>query len=320
MLESDDLCLKTLSSDLKKAIVGQDEAIDSLCRAIRRGRIGLKKPERPIGSFIFIGQTGVGKSELCRALALSLFGNENSLIRFDMSEYMEKHSISKLIGSPPGYVGYGEGGILTEKVRRHPYTILLFDEIEKAHPDVFNLLLQRLEDGILTESEGRHVTFGNTVIIMTSNLGANKGVSSRILGFTSGNEAAMRNDAQERMKEALREQFRPEFLNRVDEIIIFNPLSKEDLGRIAEIMLSDVSERAKSLGISLSFEPSVKDLLLEKGDHAEYGARPLRRAVVREVEDALSSALLDGELCSSEETVAYVKDGKVRFRSLVPDL
>jgi ATP-dependent Clp protease ATP-binding subunit ClpC len=314
---SDDLCLKTLSSDLKKAIVGQDEAIDSLCRAIRRGRIGLKKPERPIGSFIFIGQTGVGKSELCRALANSLFGSADTLIRFDMSEYMEKHSVSKLIGSPPGYVGYGEGGLLTEKVRRHPYSILLFDEIEKAHPDIFNLLLQILEDGVLTDSEGRRVTFGNTVIIMTSNLGANKGVSSRILGFASESEAAARNDTQERMKDALREQFRPEFLNRVDEIIIFNPLSREDLSRIAEIMLNDVSERAKGLGITLSFDPSVTELLIKKGDHVEYGARPLRRAVVREVEDQLSTALLDGQLRSGEEAVAFVKDDKVQFRSLV---
>jgi ATP-dependent Clp protease ATP-binding subunit ClpC len=314
---SDDLCLKTLSSDLKKAIVGQDEAIDSLCRAIKRGRIGLKKPERPIGSFIFIGQTGVGKSELCRALANSLFGSADTLIRFDMSEYMEKHSVSKLIGSPPGYVGYGEGGLLTEKVRRHPYSILLFDEIEKAHPDIFNLLLQILEDGVLTDSEGRRVTFGNTVIIMTSNLGANKGVSSRILGFASESEAAARNDTQERMKDALREQFRPEFLNRVDEIIIFNPLSREDLSRIAEIMLNDVSERAKGLGITLSFDPSVTELLIKKGDHVEYGARPLRRAVVREVEDQLSTALLDGQLRSGEEAVAFVKDDKVQFRSLV---
>ncbi len=315
--ESDDLCLKTLSSDLKKTIVGQDEAIDSLCRAIRRGRIGLKKPERPIGSFIFIGQTGVGKSELCRALASSLFGSSDTLIRFDMSEYMEKHSVSKLIGSPPGYVGYGEGGLLTEKVRRHPYSILLFDEIEKAHPDIFNLLLQILEDGVLTDSEGRRVTFGNTVIIMTSNLGANKGVSSRILGFASGSEATTRNDTQERMKEALREQFRPEFLNRVDEIIIFNPLSREDLSRIAQIMLNDVSKRAKGLGVTLSFDPSVTELLIKKGDHAEYGARPLRRAVVREVEDSLSAALIDGKLHSGEEALAFVKDDKVCFRSLV---
>ncbi|MBE6549498.1 MAG: ATP-dependent Clp protease ATP-binding subunit [Ruminococcaceae bacterium] len=311
---SDDLCLKTLSEDLKKSIVGQDEAIDSLCRAIRRGRIGLKKPERPIGSFIFIGQTGVGKSELCRALAISLFKSADTLIRFDMSEYMEKHSVSKLIGSPPGYVGYGEGGLLTEKVRRHPYSILLFDEIEKAHPDIFNLLLQILEDGVLTDSAGRRVTFGNTVIIMTSNLGANKGVSSRILGFASGSETA-RNDTQERMKEALREQFRPEFLNRVDEIIIFNPLSRDDLSQIVNIMLNDVSKRAKGLGISLSFDPSVNELLLAKGEHAEYGARPLRRAVVREVEDSLSTALLDGHIHSGEEAVAFVKDGEVQFRS-----
>ncbi len=242
-----------------------------------------------------------------------MFGSSSALIRLDMSEYMEKHSVSRLIGSPPGYVGYGEGGQLTEKVRRHPYSVLLFDEIEKAHPDVFNLLLQILEDGILTDSQGRQIDFRNTVVIMTSNVGAGEIQKERTLGFAEHTEESRQDRMHEKMMEALKEKFRPEFLNRIDEIIIFHPLSRENMSEIAKIMLKEVSDRADGLGLHLSFEPSAIDLLVSKGFHESYGARPLRRTVVRLIEDRLSTALLEGKIQNGDFIRIYAENDEILF-------
>lgn len=282
-----------LSDILKKQIIGQDEAIEALSSAIRRGRVGLGEASRPIGSFIFLGPSGVGKTELSRALAEVLFADRNAMIRVDMSEYMDRHSTSKLIGSPPGYVGYGEGGQLTEKIRRKPYCVVLFDEIEKAHPDVFNLLLQILEDGILTDATGRRVSFANSVIIMTSNVGASNLTDKRgTLGFTAKSESAA-NDA---VMQSLRDTFRPEFLNRVDEIIVFNKLQKSDIARITEIMLSQLSERTAAIGIALSFSPDVVDMISNEGWDEAYGARPIRRVISKRIEDTLAAEMLEGRI------------------------
>ncbi len=298
--------LLNLESELHNRIIGQDEAVTAISKAIRRGRVGLKDPKRPIGSFIFLGPTGVGKTELCKALAESMFGNENMMIRLDMSEYMEKHTVSRLVGSPPGYVGFEEGGQLTEKVRRNPYSVLLFDEIEKAHPDVFNMLLQILEDGILTDSQGRKVDFKNTVIIMTSNVGARLITDKKIsFGFTESQDN--NKDIKELVMGELKNTFRPEFINRVDDIIVFSKLSKSEIEQIAEKMLENLSKRVKNLNISLNFDGSVKSLLAEKGFDAVYGARPLRREIQNKIEDAFSEKILAGEfqngdtvLCSAE--------------------
>ncbi len=305
--------LLNLDKILRERIIGQDEAVDAVARAIRRGRMGLKDPRRPIGSFIFLGPTGVGKTELTKTLADVMFGDENAMIRVDMSEYMEKHSVSKLIGSPPGYVGYDEGGQLTEKIRRKPYSVVLFDEIEKAHPDVFNILLQILEDGILTDAQGRRVDFKNTVIIMTSNAGAgNMTVVPKRLGFASGDagedrakDAAMVKTA---VMDALKQTFRPEFLNRVDEIIIFNKLSDEDIKRIAAIMLGEVTKRIAAMEITVTFGDDVISALAEEGFDPVYGARPLRRAIVRKVEDSFSEAMLRGEIKAGDKVTASWKD------------
>ena len=313
LLAEDEERLLHLEEHLKARVIGQVDAVSSVAKAIRRGRIGLKDPRRPIGSFIFMGPTGIGKTELARALAEVMFGSESAMIRLDMSEYMEKHSVSKLIGSPPGYVGFDEGGQLTEKIRRKPYSVVLFDEIEKAHPDVFNILLQVLEDGHLTDSQGRQVDFKNTVIILTSNVGAGEASAAKTLGFVSGAQNNEETERHERMMRALRSTFRPEFLNRVDEVIIFNSLSKEDITKIARLMLDDVAERCKSIGISLSFSPAVSELLAEKGFDQSYGARPLRRTVMRLVEDTLSTDLLEGKFKAGDRVQGDVEDGAIVF-------
>ncbi len=288
--------LKNMEGTLHKRVVSQDEAVSAVSKAIRRGRVGLKDPKRPIGSFLFLGPTGVGKTELCKALAEAMFGSENAMIRVDMSEYMEKHSVSKLIGSPPGYVGFEEGGQLSEKVRRNPYSVLLFDEIEKAHPDVFNILLQVLDDGQITDSQGRKIDFKNTIIIMTSNCGAENIITPKVLGFGSKkNDEADYQVMKERVMEAVRRTFKPEFLNRIDEIIVFHPLNKENMKDIVNIMLKDLSRRAKEqMSLTLRFSASAKDLLIEKGYDPKYGARPLKRVIQNLVEDELAGKILDG--------------------------
>ncbi len=312
--EEDTRLLLSLDQTLSRVIVGQNDAIECLCRAIRRGRLGLKNPNRPTGSFLFTGQTGVGKTALCRALATALFGDSASLLRFDMSEYMEKHSVSKLIGSPPGYVGYGEGGQLTEKVRRRPYCVVLFDEIEKAHPDVFHLLLQILEDGRLTDSQGRCVDFRNTVLIMTSNLGMESTQGGHVLGFAEHVKDSEHARQEARVHEALRAHFRPEFLNRVDEIIVFRTLEDEALQAIAEQMLGDVRERAEAIGISLHVEKEVSRWIVGQSDCHALGARPLRRAVTRLFEDPLSTAILEGRITPRDHVVAYLAEDRILFR------
>ena len=282
---------------LHSRVIGQNEAVTAVAKAIRRGRVGLKDPKRPIGSFIFCGPTGVGKTELCKALAEALFGDESALIRVDMSEYMEKHSVSKLVGSPPGYVGFEEGGQLTEKVRRKPYSVILFDEIEKAHPDVFNILLQILDDGQLTDSQGRRVDFKNCVIIMTSNVGARNISEPKSLGFASERTAAdVQKNIRSGVTEELRRMFRPEFLNRVDDIIVFSQLSEDEIAEIARLMLSSLEKRLKANGINASFDDSAVRLLAKEGFDPVYGARPLRRAIQSKVEDLIAEKMLDGEI------------------------
>ena len=309
--------LLNLESELHKRVIGQDEAVKAVARAIRRGRAGLKDPKRPVGSFIFLGPTGVGKTELSKALSEAVFGDEDALIRVDMSEYMEKHSVSKLIGSPPGYVGYDEGGQLTEKVRRKPYSVVLFDEIEKAHPDVFNLMLQILDDGILTDSTGRKVDFKNTVIIMTSNIGARLITEKqRKLGFGDGSDDVEKD--YEAVKESvlgeLKKEFRPEFLNRVDDIIVFRRLTEEEIKRIAANMLKSVGDRLAQLEVTVKFDKSVTDAVAKAGFDQVYGARPLRRAVQSMVEDSVSEALLDGSVKKGCSYKAVCKDGKVTYK------
>ena len=306
-----------LDDILKQRVIDQDEAVNAVARAIRRGRVGLKDPKRPMGSFIFLGPTGVGKTELSKALAEVLFGSENAMIRVDMSEYMEKHSISKMIGSPPGYVGYDEGGQLTEKIRRHPYSVVLFDEIEKAHPDVFNIMLQVLEDGILTDAQGRRVDFKNTVIIMTSNVGAQNIVGKRsVMGFNSESEG--RAADHERVKAAvmgqLKETFRPEFLNRVDEVIVFNKLTDEDIKKICRIMLAEIAKRIGGMGVSIAFTDEVVDMLAREGIDDVYGARPLRREIQRRIEDAFASEMLEGNFTAGDSVeVRLDESGKLMF-------
>ncbi len=299
--------LLKLEAELHKRLIGQEEAVVAISKAIRRGRVGLKDPKRPIGSFIFLGPTGVGKTELCKALAEAMFGSENMMIRLDMSEYMEKHTISRLIGSPPGYVGFDEGGQLTEKVRRNPYSVVLFDEIEKAHPDVFNMLLQILDDGILTDSHGRRVDFKNTVIIMTSNIGARNITEKKVsFGFT---ESSNNNrDVKELVMGELKSTFRPEFLNRVDDIIVFTKLSKQEITEIADKMLINLSERVEKLNIKLSFDSSVKEALADKGFDPVYGARPLRREIQNKIEDIFSEKILAGDF-KAGDSVSCCFDG-----------
>ena len=300
--------LLNLESILQKRIIGQDEAVSAVAKAIRRGRIGLKDPKRPMGSFIFLGPTGVGKTELAKALADVMFGDENAMIRIDMSEYMEKHSTSKLIGSPPGYVGYDEGGQLTEKIRRKPYSVVLFDEIEKAHPDVFNILLQILEDGLLTDAQGRHVDFKNTIIIMTSNVGAASITEQKKLGFASALDKSDNDEMRRTVNASLRETFKPEFLNRIDEIIIFNKLTSEDIKKIARVMLDEIGERIESLGVDISFDDALVDSLAREGFDPVYGARPLRRAIQRRIEDSFATAMLEGRISDGDSVKAVLND------------
>lgn len=309
--ESESERLLGLEATLGKRVVGQTEAVSAVARAIRRARAGLKDPKRPIGSFIFVGPTGVGKTELTKALAEAVFGDENLLIRLDMSEYMEKHSASKLIGAPPGYVGFDESGQLTEKVRRKPYSVVLFDEVEKAHPDVFNLLLQILDDGRLTDSKGRVVDFKNTIIIMTSNVGADFTKGVKKIGFENQNVSAY-DEMKEKMLAALKDHFKPEFLNRVDDIIVFNNLTKDELNHIAEILTADLSKRLSGQ-VNLSFTKDAIDFLSSKGYDKEYGARPLKRAIQRLVEDKLSEKILDGNLIKGDQITVSIENGKLVF-------
>ena len=315
LLESEGERLLRLEDELKSRIIGQDSAVEAVARAIRRGRMGLKDPKRPIGSFIFLGPTGVGKTELTKALANVMFGDDNAMIRLDMSEYMEKHSVSKLIGSPPGYVGFEEGGQLTEKIRRKPYSVVLFDEIEKAHPDVFNIMLQVLDDGVLTDSQGRKVDFKNTVIIMTSNVGASTLAAPRSLGFSEVKEDNDKKASDARVMGALKATFRPEFINRIDDIIIFNKLDSDGIEQIASLMLSEVTKRIADLGISIEFDKSVVEFVSREGFDPEYGARPLRRTIVRKVEDSFSTEMLEGKFKSGDSVIAVYEDEKIVYKT-----
>jgi ATP-dependent Clp protease ATP-binding subunit ClpC len=311
LTESESEKLLHMEETLHQRIVGQDEAVRAISRAIRRARVGLKNPNRPIASFIFSGPTGVGKTELTKALAAYFFGSESAMIRLDMSEYMERHTVSKLIGSPPGYVGYNEGGQLTEAVRRRPYTVVLFDEIEKAHPDVFNLLLQILEDGRLTDAKGRTVDFKNTLIVMTSNIGSKvieKGGGSLGFEFNTNDEDANYNRIRNLVHEELKQYFRPEFLNRVDEIIVFRQLTKEEVKQIADILLKEVFDRMKEKKIYLTVSDRFKDLLVEEGYNPSYGARPLRRAIQRLLEDILAEEILTGHVKEGSEVLIDVDE------------
>lgn len=305
-----------MEDELHRRIVGQDEAVEAVSRAIRRGRVGLKDPKKPIGSFIFLGPTGVGKTELCKALAAAMFGDENAMIRLDMSEYMEKHTVSRLIGSPPGYVGYDEGGQLTEKVRRKPYSVVLFDEIEKAHPDVFNMLLQILDDGVLTDGQGRRVDFKNCIIIMTSNVGA-KLISQKqkAFGFAAGAKELEQNEKE--IKDAvmgeLRNTFRPEFLNRVDDIIVFQRLTKENIKEIASRLLAVLQKRVEDMGIEVTFSDEAVSKIADAGFDDVYGARPLKRAIQSRIEDALSEKMLKGNVKKGGKYICNVKDDKFVF-------
>lgn len=309
--------LLNMENVLHERVIGQSEAVTAIAKAIRRGRVGLKDPKRPVGSFIFLGPTGVGKTELCKALAEAMFGDENAMLRLDMSEYMEKHTVSKLIGSPPGYVGFEEGGQLTEKVRRKPYSVVLFDEIEKAHPDVFNMLLQILEDGRLTDSQGRTVDFKNTVIIMTSNVGARLITEKQSsLGFNSENEnveESEKKDIKELVTGELRKVFRPEFLNRVDDIIVFNKLNKDEIKQIAVKMLKTLENRLDKMNIKISFTDNAISEIADKGFDENYGARPLRRAIQNEIEDPLSEQMLEGKVKDGAVVTCDFADGQFTF-------
>ena len=315
LAESDTDRLKKLEQVLHKRVVGQEEAVSAVARAVKRGRVGLKDPKRPIGSFLFLGPTGVGKTELSKALAEALFGNEESMIRVDRSEYMEKHSVSKMIGSPPGYVGHEEGGQLSDQVRTHPYSVILFDEVEKAHPDVFNILLQVLDDGHITDSQGRKVDFCNTVIIMTSNAGAKAIVEPKKLGFAAKENPA---DDYKRMKQNVMDEvksiFRPEFLNRIDEIIVFHALNESHMKQIVTLMCREFTRRVKNqMNITLTLRDSAKKFIVEKGTDSKYGARPLRRAMQTELEDKLAEAVLNGEVKEGDAVEAGVSKKEIKF-------
>ena len=314
LTESESQKLLKLEDMLHERVVGQNEAINSIARAVRRARVGLKDPKRPIGSFIFLGPTGVGKTEVSKALAEVMFGDEKNMVRIDMSEYMEKHTVSRLVGSPPGYVGYDEGGQLTEAVRRNPYSVVLFDEIEKAHPDVFNILLQILEDGRLTDGKGKTVDFKNTILIMTSNVGANLLKKERTIGFGIGDSAR---DEYDRMKDnimsELKRNFRPEFLNRIDDIIVFHSLRTEDLKHIVRLMTQQVAKRIEDSEIYLTFSDEAIQHLSEKGTDMAFGARPLRREITKSVEDALSEEILMGQIKKGDEIDVAIEDGKLKF-------
>ena len=304
---------------MHKRVIGQDEAVEAVAKAIKRGRVGLKDPNRPIGSFLFLGPTGVGKTELAKAISENLFGDENAIIRVDMSEYMESHSTSKMIGSPPGYVGFDDGGGLTEKIRRKPYSVILFDEIEKAHPDVLNMLLQILDDGRLTDSHGRTVNFKNCVIIMTSNIGARLITDKKALGFSGGEEKeqAEKKEYEDIKKEVIAEvkkTFRPEFINRVDEIIVFHKLTEKELIQIVDIMLEKIKTRLLEKDIKIEVDKSAKDLVIKKGTDTNYGARPLRRAIQTIIEDKLAEEILDGNLKAGDTAKLTAKDDTIQVK------
>ena len=314
--------IRNLENILHERIVSQDEAVTAIAKAIKRGRVGIKDPRRPIGSFMFLGPTGVGKTELTKALAEAVFGSEDALIRVDMSEFMEKHSVSRLVGSPPGYVGYDEGGQLTDRIRRHPYSVVLFDEIEKAHPDVFNILLQVLDDGHITDNKGRKVNFKNTIIIMTSNAGAQNIITPRRLGFASSEDSERDyNDMKDKVMDEVKTMFKPEFLNRLDEIIVFRQLTKENMGRIVDIMLSDILKRAvNEMGISFHVTEEARHILIDAGYDPKFGARPLRRALQTMVEDSLAEEMLDGKIKPGSSVVidASKEPGKKLSFTTVP--
>ena len=315
LTQSENEKLKNLEKTLHQRVIGQNEAVEAVAKAIRRGRVGLKDPNRPIGSFLFLGPTGVGKTELSKALAESLFGNEDAMIRIDMSEYMEGHSVSKLIGSPPGYVGFDDGGQLTEKIRRKPYSVILFDEIEKAHPDVMNMLLQILDDGRLTDAQGRTVNFKNTVIIMTSNIGARLITDKTTLGFSAVDKKDETQKEYESIKKdvmgELKKQFRPEFINRIDEIIVFHKLNNEDIKQIIDIMINQVTKRMQEKGYNLEIEDSVKELIAKKGIDTNYGARPLKRAIQNILEDRVAEEILDGNIKQNKKAIIKAEDDKI---------
>lgn len=315
LTEQESKRLERLEEELHKRVVGQNEAVDAVAKAIKRSRVGLKDPKRPVGSFLFLGPTGVGKTELSKALAEAVFGSEDALIRVDMSEYMEKHSVSKLIGSPPGYVGFEEGGQLSEKVRSNPYSVILFDEIEKAHSDVFNILLQVLDDGHITDSQGRKVDFKNTIIIMTSNTGAQRIIDPKKLGFvTASNADTEHEDMKKNVMDEVKQNFKPEFLNRIDDIIVFRALTEDDVRNISNLLLKELKQRvASQMEIQLKFGDSVKKLIFEKGYDKKYGARPLKRAIQTNIEDELAEAVLKGEIKRGDTVQVTVRNDKVKF-------
>ena len=307
--------LLKLEELLHKRVIGQNEAVKAVSRAVRRSRVGLRDPKRPIGSFIFLGPTGVGKTELCKALAEAMFSDESSIIRIDMSEYMEKHAVSRSIGAPPGYVGYDEGGQLTEAVRRKPYSVVLLDEIEKAHPDVFNILLQIMEDGRLTDGKGKVVNFKNTIIIMTSNVGAHTIKKQKTMGFAISDQSETEYEKmKENIMKELKDNFRPEFLNRIDDTIVFHKLNDEDMMSIVDLMLNSIKDRLKHLNMDVDFSNECKKYLLDKGIDLNYGARPLRRVITKEVEDKLSEELLNGNISSGDNLIASIVDGEMKFK------
>ena len=316
LAEAESQKLRRLEQTLHKRVIGQKEAVTAVAKAVKRGRVGLKDPKRPVGSFLFLGPTGVGKTELSKALAEVLFGREDAMIRVDMSEYMEKHSVSKMIGSPPGYVGHDDGGQLSEKVRRNPYAVILFDEIEKAHPDVFNILLQVLDDGHITDSQGRKVDFKNTVIIMTSNAGAGSIISPKKLGFASVENAKqdyefMKNSVMEEVKKI----FRPEFLNRIDEIIVFHALQKEEIAQIAGLLLKELEKRCENqMSVKVSFKDSVRKWLADTGYDVKYGARPLKRAIQNKLEDQLADEILEGRIQEGDQVDVKAVNGKLKIQ------
>jgi len=307
--------LLRMEEELHRRIIGQNDALKAVSQAIRRTRAGLKDPKRPSGSFIFLGPSGVGKTETAKALAEFLFGDESALVQLDMSEYMEKHTVSRLVGSPPGYVGYEEGGQLTEAVRRKPFSVVLFDEIEKAHPDVFNALLQILEDGRLTDAQGRTVDFKNTVIIMTSNLGT-ADLRKAAVGFAKADEAVTYERMKTKVNEALKQHFRPEFLNRIDEVIVFHELTKDEVTEIVDLMMRRVREQLETQGLSVELTRAAKYLVVEKGYDATMGARPLRRALQRLVEDPLSEKILWKEFRAGDTIIVDAENGEVTFRAM----
>ena len=307
--------LLNLEEILHERVIAQHEAIEAISKAVRRARAGLKDPNRPVGSFIFLGPTGVGKTELARALANALFGDDDAMIRIDMSEYMERHAVSRLIGAPPGYVGYEEGGQLTDAVRQRPYSVVLLDEIEKAHPEVFNVLLQVLEDGRLTDSKGRTVDFRNTVLIMTSNVGAQQIQRESSIGFRIVvDEHSEYESMKQKVTDELKRTFRPEFLNRVDEIIVFHALNKEHIKEIADIMLKELRNQLKEMNMELEITPEAKDFLAEKGFEPDFGARPLRRAIQRYIENPLSEEMLKGRFKEGAKIIVDLVDGELVFR------